>query len=362
MSRSGGPCASASRTSEAATADRTRIPCVWTLPSSLTYNPPMPRRSLASSLHRLGVVLALALSLPAGCGKTKSKLTEVAVPEAGVSMRYDLAPGQEYAGHVKVRNTLPTPVGDVLTTLEFDVALVVTGSEDASGKLVQATVKGIGLDLRLPEGVTPEMIGLDPQVAKGLDGTELKFNLGDHGEVNNEPEPPESAPLPTKAILGMITTGLMSAFVRVPEQPVKDGESWDAKSKESDVTVKSATVTGTLAGLGRNAAGEDIAQLVYAANIEAEKQGQAIKIKQDVKASFSTTGGYPVTVERKINNELVGQATVLIEIEAEWKKGGKQAVEVSSPPTGEVQAITDPCDPDYVGAEECTASEAAPEG
>src|SRR5690242_10056392 len=106
----------------------------------------MPRRSLASSLL---VVLALALPLSAGCGKTKTKLTEVEVPEAGVSMRYDLTPGQEYAGHMKMKTTAPTPVGDVITTIEFDVAMVVSANEDASGKLVRATVKGIKLDLRL---------------------------------------------------------------------------------------------------------------------------------------------------------------------------------------------------------------------
>lgn len=328
----------------------------------------MLRRSLASSLCRLGIALALALPLSAGCGKTKTKLTEVAVPESGVSMRYDLAPGQEYSGHVKMRNTLPTPVGDVLTSIEFDVALVVSANEDASGKLVRATVKAIELDMRLPEGIPAAAIGgMTPEAAAALNGMELRFNLSEHGDVSNEPEPPETAPMETKAIIGMISNALTSAFVRVPEQPVKDGESWDAKSKDDKATVKSATHTGTLEGLGRNAAGEDVAQLVFKANIEAEQQGQTVKVQQDVKASFSTTGGYAVTVDRKINNEIVGQGTVLIEIEAAWKKGGKQAVEAAAPtPASEVQTITDPCDPDYVGAEECPTAappaEAAPEG
>lgn len=327
----------------------------------------MLRRSLASSLYRLGIALVLALPLSAGCGKTKSKLTEVAVPEAGVSMRYDLAPGQEYAGHIKMRNTLPTPVGDVLTSIEFDVALVVSANTDASGTLVRATIKGIALDVRLPEGVPAEAVGgLTPEAAAALDGMELRFNLSERGDVSNEPEPPESAPLETKAIVGMIANALTSAFVRVPEQPVKDGESWDAKAKESKATVKSATHTGTLEGLARNAAGEEIAQLVFKADIEAEQQGQAVKVHQDVKASFSTTGGYALAVERTINNEVVGQGTVLIEIEAAWTKGGKQAVEAAPAPSGEVQAITDPCDPDYVGAEECPTTappaETAPEG
>ena len=336
---------------------------MWTLPSPVTYNAPMLRRSLASSLF---VALALALPLAGGCGKTKSKLTEVAVPEAGVSMRYDLAPGQEYTGHLKMKNTMATPVGDVITSIEFDTVLVASANEDASGKLVRATVKDIKLEMRLPEGIPAAMAGgITPEAAAALNGMELRFNLSELGEVSNEPEPPEAAPMETKAIIGMITGALTSGFVRVPPQPVKDGESWDAKSKETKATVKSATHTGTLKGLGRNEAGEEIAQLEFVANIEAEREGQAIKVKQDVKASFSTTGGYAASVERTINNEIVGQGTLLSEIEAAWKKGGKQPVEAAAP-TGEVQTITDPCDPDYVGAEECPTAappaETAPEG
>jgi hypothetical protein len=310
----------------------------------------MLRRSLAPSLV---VALALALPLPTGCTK-KPQLTEVAVPEAGVSMRYDLAPGQEYTGHLKMRNSAQTPVGDVITLIEFDAALVVSANEDASGKLVRATVSAIELEMRLPEGIPAEAVGgMTPAAAAGLNGTELHFHLSEHGEVSNESEAPTSAPIEVQAIFGMISGALTSGFVRVPEQPVKDGESWDAKTKQSKVQVKSATHTGTLEGLARNAAGEDIALLAFTAEIEAEREGRTLKMKQDVEASFSTTGGYVVTVKRKVNNEVVGQGTLLSEIEAEWKKGGKQA------PTGEVQTITDPCDPDYVGAEECPA-EAAP--
>lgn len=326
----------------------------------------MLRRSVASSLL---VALALALPLSAGCGKTKQKLTEVAVPEAGVSMRYDLTPGQEYAGHLKMRNSAATPVGDVVTLIEFDVALVVSANETAGSKLVRATVKDIVLEMRLPEGIPAAMAGgITPEAAAALNGMELRFNLSERGEVSNEPEPPEGAPMEVQAIVGMITGALTSGFVRVPEQPVKDGESWDAKSKDNKAAVKSATVTGTLTGLARNAAGEDIAKLSFVAQMEAEREGQTIKGKQDVEATFSTTGGYPVSVTRKITNEIVGQGTLLSEIEAEWTKGGKQAVEAAAPapaPEGDVQTITDPCDPDYVGAEECPAAapaEAAPKG
>jgi hypothetical protein len=326
----------------------------------------MLRRSLAPSLL---VALALALPLSSGCGKTKQKLTEVEVPEAGVSMRYDLAPGQEYKGHVSMRNSAQTPVGDVVTMLEFDVALVVSANEDEGGKLVRATVDAIKLDLRLPEGIPAAAAGgLTPEAAASLNGMELRFNLSERGDVSNEPEPPESAPLEIKSIIGMVTSALTSGFVRVPEQPIKDGQSWDAKPEKTKVEVTSATNTGTLKGLARNEAGEDIAKLEFVAKIEAEREGQKFVVKQEVEASFSTTGGYVTAVKRKINNEIVGQGSLLSEIEAKWTKGGKQAVEAAAPatPAGEVQTITDPCDPDYVGAEECPAdaapTEAAPEG
>ncbi len=315
----------------------------------------MLRRSLAPSLL---VALALALPLTSGCTK-KPQLTEVAVPEAGVSMRYDLSAGQEYAGHIRMRNSVQTPVGDVVTVLEFDVALVVSGSEDAGGKLVRATVNGIELELRLPEGIPAAMLGgMSAEGAAALNGMELRFNLSERGEVSNEPEPPESAPMETKAMIGMITSALTAGFVRVPEQPVKDGESWDAKSKDDKEGVTKAKNTGTLKGLARNEANEDVAKLEFVAEIEADREGQKLIVKQDVTASFSATGGYPVAVKRKINNEIVGQGSLLSEIDATWTKGSKQAVEPARP-AGEVQTINDPCDPDYVGGEDCP-DDAAP--
>lgn len=326
----------------------------------------MLRRPLASSL------LALALVLPfgAGCSK-KPQLAEVEVPEAGVSMRYDLTPGQQYAGHVRMRNSVQTPVGDVVTRIELDVALQVTGQSGANGTLVRATLNEISLDLRLPEGIPAAAAGgLTPEAAAALDGIELQFVLDEHGEITDEPEPPKDAPMETQAIASMLTSALMASFVRVPEQPVKDGESWDAASKQPKPGVTSSSSTGTLEGLGRNEAGEDIAKLAFEGRSEGEREGRTLKVEQKVKAQFSASGGYPTLVERTINSEVVGQGTMLSEIEAQWSKGSVQAVEAApaaepaATSTEDVQTITDPCDPDYVGAEECPESpevEAAPQ-
>ncbi len=331
---------------------------MWTVLASVAYNALMLRRP-----STLLVAIALCLPLGTGCNK-KPQLTEVEVPEAGVSLRYDLTPGQEYGGHVKMRNSAQTPMGDVVSTLEFDVAMTVSANKDGEHTLVRATVQGIEFSMRLPDGIPPAMVGgMNAEMAKGLNGIEVSFKLNERGEVDDLPEPPEGGDPGVRNLIGMITQALSAGLsVRTPEQPVKDGESWDAKSKDPDEAIKSATSTGTLQGLGRNEAGEDIAQLVYSADIESEReQGGAkftIKMKVETEVAFSATGGYPVTVTRKINNELVGQASSLMEIEAEWSKGEKQAVEAA--PATEVQAVTDPCDPDYAGMGEC-ADDALPE-
>ncbi|MCH9682397.1 MAG: hypothetical protein K0V04_13250 [Deltaproteobacteria bacterium] len=316
----------------------------------------MLRSTLASSL-----LLATALVLPGGCTK-KPQLTDVAVPEAGVSLRYDLTPGQQYDGHVRMRNSAQTPMGDVVTVLDFDVALVVSAKSEDGAQLVRATVQGIELDLRLPDGIPAAMTGMNPEAAGSLNGMELRFNLDAHGSVSNEPEAPQNAPPEIKNMISMIGSALTAGFVRVPEQPIKDGESWDASNKEPDENVVSSTNTGTLKGLARNDAGEDLAQLGFVAEIEAKRGEQKFLVKQEVEASFSASGGYPVTVERKINNEIVGQGSLLSEIEATWTKGDKQAVEGATEAApaadgAEVQEITDPCDPDYVGAGECADDE-----
>ena len=103
------------------------------------------------------------------------------------------------------------------------------------------------------------------------------------------------------------------------------------------------------------------------ADIESKRQAgpQEVTIKQNVetKSMFSASGGYPISLERKIKNEIVGQTTILIEIESEWTKGGKQDVApapAASESESEVQAIDDPCDPDYVGMGECVEEGAEP--
>lgn len=327
------------------------------MPLGLAYNPLMLRRR-SSFL----VAIALALPLGPGCSK-KQQLTEVAVPEAGVSLRYDVTPGQQYSGHVKMRNAAQTPLGEVVTKIEFDATLLVSADQVGDAMQIQARVDGIDLSLRLPDGVPAQMAGgMTPEAAASLNGTQMAFTLNESGEIDGVTEPPASLSPEVQGIHGMLSTALTAGFaVRMPPQPIKDAQSWDAKSSKAKGTIISASNTGNLEGMGRNEAGDEIAQLAYAGQIESERaQGdQTFQVNQkfDSTVSFAVAAGYPIQMERSINMQVVGGPTILTEIGAQWSKGATQAV---TPSAGtQVQEITDPCDPDYVGAAEC-AEDAAP--
>lgn len=331
------------------------VPPRWTLLRPWHKTPAMLARSPARTLL-VAALLALPLGT-AGCNK-KQQLTEVEVPEAGLTLRYDLTPGQTINGHVRMRTAAQTPVGEIISIVECDAEVTVLSKGDASKREVEATISNIEVSTRLPEGIPKEAAGMSPETAKALEGMQLAFDLDTHGDTSNEPEPPEGTDPQTAGLLSLITSGVTAGIsVRLPEETIEDGATWDAAPAELDEGVKSASSKGTFEGLGRNEAGEDIAKLSYVSSSEATRQqgGMSLEIKTEAttKATFSASGGYPVSVERKINQEVVGKATILIEIEAGWSKGDAVAVD------GEEQAITDPCDPDYVGAEECS-DEAAP--
>lgn len=311
-----------------------------------------------------------ALSLPGlpGCGK--EKLTEIAVPEAGVSLRYDLAAGQAYGGHIKMRNAAQTPLGDVITSCEFDVDLVVAGP--AGGKtMLAAKIGGVEVEVRLPEGFPKEAGGqVPPEAIEAVNGMELRFHLDERGDLTEMPEPPQDAAPEVKLVVTMVSSALSAGFVKLPEQALEVGDSWDATPKDAPA---GSTGTGKLDGMARHeAVGEDVAKLAYSIDIKAPEPDPNAKgpgmgaRKQDVEALFSVAG-YPVKIDRKISAEIKGVGGASIEVTAEWKKLAKRAVEAptqpAAAPAGDtVQAIDDPCDPDYVGAEECAEGTEPPAG
>ena len=208
-------------------------------------------------LRRVVLAAALLGSFATGC--EKEQLAAAVVPDEGVTMVYDLTPGQTYAGHVSQSTVIETPMGNVQMRLEYDLDLLVTGTASADGPLLVATFKNIEAKAIMPEGIPAAAAGFDPEVAKSLDGVELRFNMNEGGEVENLPEIPEDQPPAIQAILGQMTGWLQAAFARMPDKPLKKGETW-TREEDSQEGVTSS-MKGLFKEFGTNASGATVATL-----------------------------------------------------------------------------------------------------
>jgi hypothetical protein len=306
---------------------------------------------MRARLVSLVAALVLGSALPA-CDK--QKMTEVAVPDEGVTLRYDLTPGQVYAGHVKVRNAITTPAGEIVTRIEFDVDLLVTGNRDETGPLLTATVKTIKVDAQVPDGIPKEMTGLSDEVAKQLEGVEISFNIDERGKVSNLPDPPADLPMPVKATLAQLTSGILFGLVRVPETSLKKGQTWTPEPTREDPKVK-VEGTGTFEGMVQSASGISLAKLSLESRSEGEREAEGQKLNisssQQVAVLFAPEAGFPTEVKRNLRSTLGAAGDLVGEAEVTWTKGEKR--DVKAAPAGEVQEKSDPCDPDYVGPQEC---------
>jgi hypothetical protein len=311
----------------------------------------MRRRGSSSAVLLVGAVLLGVW--PAACDK-KQQLTEVQVPDEGVALVYDLTPGQTYDGNVHMRNSIQTPMGEVVNILEFEVKLLVSGIGNDESRLVVATFDDIGFDLRLPDGFPAAAAGgMNAETAAALNGMELRFKLGRHGDVSELPDPPSDQPPPVQQMIQALTGAIAASLSRVPAKSVKDGDTWDAAATETQEGMQSSG-TGTFVGMARaEGSSEDLAKLqlkgTSSGTVEAQGQKIEIRAEQEAEVLFSTTAGFPVHIERKRRSD--GTVSAYTEITADWKKGGKEAVDIV--PETQVQEITDPCDPDYVGPDAC---------
>jgi hypothetical protein len=255
-------------------------------------------------------------------GCDKRKLTEVEVPDEGVQLTYDLAPGKAFDGHIRVANAIASPAGELYNAIEFDVALEVIEARD-DRFFVKATVNGLRTDVRLPEGL-PKEAGLSQQAAESANGTELRFFVDKTGEVSEAPQPPEDAPLPVKAIISLISTGLRGAFVKLPPGPIKAGDSWDTSPAEQPEG-GTASGSGKMKGMAQDAnTGENVAKLEYHSSVEktGEAEGQSLKgsLGGTAKALFSQAG-YAISIERRLSGDAAGM-TLTINVDVDWKPRG----------------------------------------
>lgn len=315
---------------------------------------------ISMRLLRLTVVTGAVAVAPFGCDKRK--LTEVEAPIGDTALRYDIEPGQAYSGHLKSRTAINTNLGEIVSNLQFDVDLVIAGASTDGGRLVKATLDNIQLSTLTPDGIPAAAAGASPEAARGLNGAEIRFTLDPRGIPTEMPEPPKDAPPQMQALLGQITQALAASFIEVPPEGVDAGQSWDAHVPKPDGDGEgelSGQAKGVFESLVQDEkSGEKFAKLRIEQTLKGsrEAQGQKFEVTIDSQSEglFNLAMRYPSSVKTTARSSFA-MGDLNLTMEAEWTKGGRRPDAVV--PETEIQEVTDPCSPDYVGPDACEAQE-----
>lgn len=336
------------------------MPAVLFGPARLRMFPAMLRAP------RLLLALVLCASpLAFGCSGGGSKFAKVEAPAAGVSLRYDLSPGQVYKGSVRRSETERDSRSSVSSTrgFSFDLLLTVRGPDSQhGGSAVTARFSNVSLRWSLPPG-TPISLGeFTANVTKQLQGLEVDFSVDETGKILHLPELPEELAPEMRFVLQESLDTLETAFLMVPSQPLKAGDQWQDDKKRGRPgklgRYLEGSVKSKLEGFYRAPDGQTtLAKLV---TTESEKEVTTTKAGSHEVNKETTTEAYFATDQRYLFSYVSeqqifdpGNTTTFAKTEVSWTKPASQT---TAPSNQVVQDISDPCHPDYVGAEECTST------
>ncbi|RMG94658.1 MAG: hypothetical protein D6705_15500 [Deltaproteobacteria bacterium] len=328
----------------------------------------MPRPSL--SPRRTSVVLAVfaALGLSAatvlsGCGP---KYEAVEVPAEGVRLAYDLSAGRTFEGHVRRSETVSGSFGNLNRVLEYDVRLTIAGKDPNRGDtLVRATFHNVKIQWTLPpsSGLNISVDEFIQNAVRQVQGMEIRFNVGEDGSVHYLPPIPAEVDDQLRLVIQSVLDSLDEAFLQVPKDTLSPGETWEEKEKKGRKGklgryrqgVRKTTFKGlyrdpktqaTLALLSIEDRGEEV--------ITTKAGSRRNEWNGKTDAYFSITDAFLAERHGELRKFDPKEGTTFVKVDVTWRKvadgNAAGAVEV------ERQRITDPCDPDYVGFEECPAN------
>jgi hypothetical protein len=317
---------------------------------------------------RLILALALLTTGPLACAGG-SKMTKIEVPAAGVKLDYDLAPGARFQGRVRVGETISANDGSRINrSLDAELELEVLKVESERGDvLVAARIRNLDLDWRLP----PEApISLEEFLAgpvSKIEGAEVRFNVSSAGEISNMPPPPQDVDDQTKAVFEQVLDAIESAFLEVPTKTLAAGETWtenEERGRKGKLgRYRKGTITSSLDGMVRDPAStEEFAQLQIRVDREeviTTKDGShANDWDGKTKALFSVSGRYLAQIRTETTKVDPTVGTTFSKVQVDWAKRPAAPGSGEKPP--QTVTISDPCNDDYVGPEECKT--AVPEG
>ncbi|WP_434427488.1 hypothetical protein [Nannocystis pusilla] len=313
----------------------------------------------------LALLLCAAPSL-SGCN-TGPGLTKVEAPAEGITLRYDLTPGQVYQGSVRRSATIRAATSATSTSqgFSFDLTLTVRGPDEThGGTAVTARFSGVQVKWSLPPSFPVSVAEFNRTAGQQLQGLEVDFNVDESGKILHMPELPEDLSAELRVVLQQALDALETAFLTVPARPLKAGDTWKDDKKRGRKgklgRYSEGTVTSKVDGFYKT--GEPpitVARLVTDTDeteITTTSSGShEVKKQSTITALFATEQHYLYSY---VNEEQIfdaGNTNTFAKTEVNWAKPASQTG--GAPPT-KVQDISDPCHPDYVGSEDC--NEAAP--
>lgn len=308
-------------------------------------------------------VATIALAVPA-CGGNKNGMRKVEVPQGGIQLAYDLTPGASYQGHVRIGNTQQIEgVGSISQALECDVKLLVVGSDpERSGAQVRATLSNIVLDWGLPPSAPFSVDEFAKQAVAQLQGMQVTFNVLPTGEITFMPVPPQELDDQVKEVIFQVLRALEQGFLVMPKHKVAEGETWtenEKRGREGKLgRFVDGKVTTHMEGMfRREEQTEDLVQLkieLQRKETITTKDGSRTSEIQGKSSALFSMQGYLAEVDGETREYDPKQGMNFRKVRVQWKKTAQGTAGAG---TGDVQAIEDPCHPDYVGPAECKEAE-----
>jgi hypothetical protein len=233
--------------------------------------------------------------------------------------------------------------------------------DEAGVARVAATVSNIVIAWNIPD-LPISLDEFNANAKKMLEGVTIRFNVDPQGRVSDIPAPPPTLDDATVGVLDSVIEGLTSAFYVLPTEPLTAGKTWDDTDtrgrKDKLGKYVEETSHGALVGLFESEAHEKLAQLTIdgdRSETTTTKAGaSSTRVRSATTVLFDTEANYMTRIESKMNSTQ-GPNTTTVQFLATWKQasagGGANAVTVEPEP--QVQNISDPCNDDYVGPDDC---------
>lgn len=325
--------------------------------------------AMARAPRWLLALLLCAVPSLSGC-KTGPGLTKIEAPAEGVTLRYDLTPGQVYQGSVRHSETIRAAGSSTSAarSFSFDLTLRVRGADPAHGGMgVTARFSNVSVRWSLPPGIPISVAEFNRTAGQQLQGLEVDLTVDDTGKILHVPELPEDLSAELRVVLQQAIDALETAFLTVPAAPIKAGDAWkDDKTRGRKGKLGryiEGTVKTRVDGFYRT--GEPtltVAKLVTETDeleITTTASGShEVKKQSTTEALFATEQRYLHNYVREQQVFDAGNSNTFAKTEVSWAKPPSQTGAAAD---AQVQDISDPCHPDYVGAEECQSAPAGGE-